>query len=220
MSRFFLAALAAATLISAAAAQTIGSGMSDRTRYDGPSYSTIGVRAGDAAACREACRGDLRCYAWNYRRALVSETTAQCELLSHVPTLIWDDEYISGEIGRSQPAPDPDEQVTPRTPSGSSGATPLPPAGAAPAEPIVWDRFTMSEGSEASGTAYSSWTYIGKGDGGLTRCATACAGDSKCQAFVVRSDPELAPRPQVMCELKQAPGALLRNPAATSGVKR
>ena len=53
----------------------------------------------------------------------------------------------------------------------------------------------MEQGIEAAGDAYATWTYVAKGDGGLTRCATACAGDDKCRAFVVRSDAELAPAP-------------------------
>lgn len=214
--RFLLAAALATGL---AGAETIGSGMADRTRYDGPSYNQVWVKAGDAAACRETCRGDLRCYAWNYRRATPGESTSQCELLAQVPTLVWDDNYISGEISRAQPAPDPDEQVTPRTPDGG-GAPPPPYAPGDESAESFWSRFSITYGSEASGEAYASWTYTGKGDGGITRCAKACVADTKCRSFVLRSDPEVAPKPQVMCELKATSGNLLRNPDAVSGLKR
>lgn len=212
-------AAAAVLLVTASQAETIGSGMADRTRYDGPGYSTIQVPAGDAAACREACRGDLRCYAWNYRRALPSESSSMCELLAQVPTLVWDDDYISGEISRAQPAPDPDEQVTPRTPDVGGSAPPPYAPGDESAEDF-WSRFSVTYGSEASGEAYSSWTYTGKGDGGITRCAKACVADTRCRTFVLRSDAEIAPKPQVMCELKASAGSLLRNPDAISGIKR
>ncbi len=218
--RLFKTFILAALLASPAAAQQIGSGMSDGTRYDGPSYSTIGVRAGDAAACREACRGDLRCYAWNYQRNLPGEAQARCELLPNEPTLVWDADFISGAIGRSSPAPDPDEQVIPRTPSGSSTPAPPPYQPGEPSAADFWGQFAMSEGSEAAGEAYASWTYIAKGDGGLTRCAKACDGDDRCRAFNVRSDATLAPRPNVICELKASPGNLLRNPDSVVGLKR
>jgi hypothetical protein len=214
--RFFLAAAMATGL---AQAETIGSGMADRTRYDGPSYNQVWVRPGDAAACRETCRGDLRCYAWNYRRALPGDATAQCDLLAEIPTLVWDDEYISGEISRAQPVPDADERVTPRTPDGA-GAPPPPYAPGDESAQSFWSRFNVTYGSEAAGEAYASWTYAGKGDGGVTRCAKACVADSNCSAFVLRSDAELAPKPEVMCELKAGAGSLLRNPDALSGVKR
>lgn len=216
ISRFIIAA---GLLAGAAQAETIGSGMADRTRYDGPGYGQIGVPAGDAASCREACRGDLRCYAWNYRRALPGEATSQCDLLSQVPTLVWDDDYISGEISRAQPAPDPDEQVIPRTPGGGPPAPPPYAPGDESAE-AFWGQYAMTYGSEASGPAYASWSYVGKGDGGITRCAKACAADDKCRVFVLRSDPEIAPKPEVLCELKTAAGSLLRNPDAATGAKR
>lgn len=203
----------AALLAAPAAAETIGSGMSDRTRYDGPAYKTIGVTAGDPVQCREACRGDLQCYAWNYQKQVDGEATSRCELLATVPTLVWDDGSISGEIARSQPAPDPDEVIGG---GGTPVKDPAPPGEGAG----FWDQFSMSEQSEASGAAYSSWTYQGKGDGGLTRCAKACAGDNKCRGFVVRSDADVAPKPMVLCELKASPGNLLRNPDATTGLKR
>lgn len=212
--RHILRMAALAALISGpASAEPISSGMADGTRYDGPAYSTIGVRAGDPVECREACRGDLQCYAWNYQKQIGGEATSRCELLATVPTLVWDDTSISGEIGRSQPAPDPDEVI-------GGGGTPVHQPPATGEGPGFWDQFAMSEESEAAGAAYSSWTYLGKGDGGLTRCAKACAGDRKCNGFVVRSDPETAPRPNVLCELKSAPGNLLRNPDATTGLKR
>jgi len=217
--RLLKIAFFAAALASPALAEQIGSGMSDGTRYDGPSYATVGVPAGDAAKCRETCRGDLRCYAWNYQRALPSESISRCELLQNEPTLVWDAESISGAIGRSSPAPDPDEQVIPRTPTAG---TPAPPP-YAPGEPSAqdfWAQFAMNESSEVSGESYASWTYLAKGDGGVTRCAKACDGDGKCRAFNVRSDATLAPRPNVMCELKSAPGAMLRNPDSLAGVKR
>lgn len=220
--RFWLsgAVLVAAAFAGLAGAEEIGSGMADRTRYDGPSYSTVSVRAGDAAACREACRGDVRCYAWNYRRALISETASQCELLDVVPTLVWDDDYISGEISRSQPRPDVDETVVPRTPDTSGTPAPPPYQTDGQSADDFWGQFAQQQGMEAAGAAYASWTYLGKGDGGITRCATACANDDTCRAFVLRSDADLAPKPQVMCELKSSPGELLRNPDAITGLKR
>ena len=220
--RLFKTFLFAAMLASPALAiEQIGSGMSDGTRYDGPSYATIGVRAGDAAACREACRGDVRCYAWNYQRALPGDAQSRCELLPSEPTLVWDADFISGAISRSSPAPDPDEQVIPRTPPASSGTPAAPPyQQGEPSADDFWNQFALNEGSEAAGEAYASWTYVAKGDGGLTRCAKACDGDARCRAFNVRSDATLAPRPNVICELKASPGALLRNPDSTAAVKR
>ncbi len=218
--RFLKTILIAAALCSPAMAEQIGSGMSDGTRYDGPPYSTVGVAAGDAAACREACRGDLRCYAWNYQRAQSGERQSRCELLPNEPTLVWDAEFISGAIGRSSPAPDPDEQVVPRTPNTSGTPAPPPYTPGEPSADAFWSQFTMNEGSEAAGEAYASWTYLAKGDGGITRCAKACAGDAKCRAFNLRSDPELAPKPNVICELKANPGSLLRNPDSTAATRR
>lgn len=217
--RFLKTLLIAAALCGGAMAEQIGSGMSDGTRYDGPSYSTVGVRAGDAAACREACRGDLRCYAWNYQRALPGEAQSRCELLPNEPTLVWDAEYISGAIGRSSPAPDPDEQVIPRTPNTAGPAAPPPYTPGEPSADAFWSQFTMREGSEIAGEAYASWTYLAKGDGGVTRCAKACAGDERCRAFNLRSDAEIAPRPNVICELKAAPGSILRNPDSLAATK-
>lgn len=217
MSRwtFGLAAAAALFTLSASAASPGDrSGMSPGTRYDGPYYSRIAVPADVPAACRDACRGDLRCYAWNYRQPAPGDTSSACELLGNVPELVWDDAHISGEVSRSQPAPDPDEVVVPRTPDGA------PPAGGDRSGEDFWAQYAMQDGSEASGSAYASWSYVAKGDGGLTRCATACAGDKSCRAFVVRSDAELAPKPNVMCELKSTPGSLLRNPDAVTGLKR
>lgn len=225
MSRsMFAAALAAAVLAGTALAgyvgnEVVGSGMSPGTRYDGAPYSSVQVPAGDPAACREACRGDLRCLAWNYRTPERGDRTSQCDLLDSVPTLVWDDYSISGEIGRSRPAPDPDETVVPRTPD-TSGNPPPPYDPAGQSADAFWGQYAMEQGAEAAGDAYATWTYVAKGDGGLTRCATACAGDDKCRAFVVRSDAELAPKPQVMCELKASPGKLLRNPDAVTGLKR
>lgn len=207
--RLLTLAAAAAFLVGLAPAETIGSGMSDGTRWDGPAYSTIGVRAGDPAQCRDACRNDLKCYSWNYERAQGGASSSRCELLDNEPKLVWDDNYISGTITRSQPAPDPDEVV-------GGGGTPVPQPPASGEGDTFWNQFEVSDGMEASGAAYAS----SKGDGGLTRCAKACAGVAKCAAFVVRSDPEVAPAPNVICELKSAPGNLLRNPEATSGVKR
>jgi len=218
--RLLKLAFIAAALAAPAGAETIGSGMSDGTRYDGPPYSTVGVRAGDAAACREACRGDIRCYAWNYQRALPGETQSRCELLPNEPTLVWDAEFISGAIGRSSPAPDPDEQVIPRTPDTSGTPAPPPYQPGEPSADGFWGQFTITEGSEVAGAAYASWNYVAKGDGGITRCAKACDGDDKCLAFNVRSDAEIAPRPNVICELKSAPGSLLRNPDSTAATKR
>ncbi len=218
--RLFKTLLVAVALATPAFAEQIGSGMSDGTRYDGPPYSTVGVRAGDVVACREACRGDLRCYAWNYQRALADESQSRCELLPNEPALVWDADFISGAIGRSSPAPDPDEQVIPRTPDTSGTPAPPPYAPGEPSAEAFWSQFTISQGSEANGEAYASWTYIAKGDGGVTRCAKACDGDDKCRAFNVRSDATLAPRPNVICELKAAPGRQLPNPESISGVKR
>lgn len=212
--------LLAAVLATPALAEQIGSGMSDGTRYDGPPYSTVGVPAGDAAACREACRGDVRCYAWNYQRALPGESKSRCELLPNEPTLVWDAEFISGAIGRSSPAPDPDEQVVPRTPDTSGTPAPPPYTPGEPSAADFWSQYALNEGSEAAGESYASWTYLAKGDGGITRCAKACAGDDKCRAFNVRSDATLAPKPNVICELKSAPGTLLRNPDSVAGLKR
>jgi hypothetical protein len=212
--------LIAAALAAPAMAEQISSGMSDGTRYDGPPYSTVGVRAGDVAACREACRGDVRCYAWNYQRAAAGETQSRCELLQSEPTLVWDADFISGAIGRSSPAPDPDEQVIPRTPDTSGTPAPPPYTPGEPSAADFWAQFAMSEGSEAAGEAYASWTYLAKGDGGVTRCAKACDGDDKCRAFNVRSDATLAPKPNVICELKASPGSLLRNPDSLAGLKR
>jgi hypothetical protein len=222
MSRWIvgLAAAALFALPASAADPNDRSGMSPGTRYDGPYYARVQVPAGNPAVCRDTCRGDLRCYAWNYAQPMGGATTSDCELLSNVPVLVWDDDYLSGEVSRSQPAPDPDETVVPRTPD-SSGTPPPPPY--VPGEQSAdefWRQFGMELESEASGEAYASWNYIAKGDGGVTRCATACAGDDKCRAFVVRSDPELAPKPQVMCELKATPGRMLRNPDAISGLKQ
>lgn len=218
MFRLSIGLAAAAALLTAsafAASPSDRSGMSPGTRYDGPYYSRLQVPQGVPAACRDTCRGDLRCYAWNY-----NERTSDCELLSSVPTLVWDDNHISGEVARSQPAPDPDEVVVPRTPDGSGAPPPPPPS--KPGEKSAsefWGQYDMEIDTEVSGSAYATWNYVGKGDGGVTRCATACAGDDKCRAFVVRSDAELAPKPQVMCELKSSPGQLLRNPGAMSGLK-
>lgn len=218
--RFLRTFIIATALAVPALAEQIGSGMSDGTRFDGPPYSTVGVPAGDAAACREACRGDLRCYAWNYQRALPGESQSRCELLPNEPVLVWDADFISGAISRSSPAPDADEQVIPRTPDTSGTPAPPPYQPGEPSAAEFWAQFAMNEGSEATGEAYASWTYLAKGDGGVTRCAKACAGDSKCRAFNVRSDATLAPRPNVMCELKAAPGSLLRNPDSLAGVKQ
>lgn len=217
MSRWFLGLAAAAALFTLpAGAATAGdrSGMSPGTRYDGPYYSRVQVQAGVPAACRDTCRGDLRCYAWNYRQPGAGEAVADCELLETVPTLVWDDQYITGEVARAQPAPDDDEVVIPRTPDGSGAGT-----GDTSGDDF-WAQYAIQNGAEASGSAYATWTYLGKGDGGVTRCATACAGDKKCGGFVVRSDAELAPKPQVMCELKTSPGQILRNPDAVTGLKR
>ncbi|BCW88622.1 hypothetical protein sos41_17630 [Alphaproteobacteria bacterium SO-S41] len=216
MSRLILGLAAVAALLTApalAANPNDRSGMSPGTRYDGPYYTLVQVPQGVPAACRDTCRGDLRCYAWNYK-----EATGDCELLSNVPTLVWDDTHISGEVARSQPAPDPDEVVTPRTPDGSTPPPPPYKPGEKSADEF-WGQYDMQLDSEASGAAYATWNYVGKGDGGVTRCATACAGDDKCRAFVVRSDADLAPKPQVMCELKSSPGRLLRNPDAMTGLK-
>ena len=60
MSRSMMAAaLAAAVLAGTALAayvgnETVGSGMSPGTRYDGAPYATVEVPAGDPAACRAA----------------------------------------------------------------------------------------------------------------------------------------------------------------------
>lgn len=200
--------------------EKITSGMAAGTRYDAPPYASLGVPAGRPDVCREACRGDLRCYAWDYRTARRGEASSQCELHASVPTLVWDDHFISGEIGRSQPAPDPDEQVAPRTPDTSGHPQKGPQDPTEPSGDAFWSQYMMHEGSEVSGAAYASWTYIAKGDGGITRCAKACAGDNRCRAFVVRSDATVAPKPNVMCELKGIPGNLLRNADAVSGLKR
>ncbi len=209
--------IAGVALAGAASAQDIGPGMSDTSRWVVDSYSEILVPSMDPAACLKACRGDLRCYAWNFRRDPSSPRTT-CELKPRPGPLVYDPDYISGQVYRSQPAPDPDEDVVPQTPPVGGAPPPYQPP--ADSDGDLWSRFAMLEGTETSGAAYASWSYKGKGDGGVTRCAKACAGDSKCAAFVVRSDRDVAPPPQVICELKRAAGTALPNPMSTSGIKR
>lgn len=217
-TRKMILTLAALILSTSAKGEVIGSGMSDRTRYDGAAYSVIGVAPGRPEQCREACRGDLRCVAWNYQRP--DGGASRCELLSNVPKLVWDDAFISGEIGRSQPRPDADERVVPRTPPAEGSPAPSPYAPGDSDGRAFWNQFDMQEGFELQGPAAWSSVYEAKGDAGLTRCATFCADSKECRGFVVRPDSVLAPPPLVLCEIKTAPGRLMRNPAAWSGVKR
>lgn len=206
---------AALIFAGAAAAAAPGSGMTDTALYEGTPYAQTGVPSGAPERCRETCRGDSRCAAWSFEKRSSGGTT-RCLLFDRPGALVYDPGFISGEVMRSAKGSDADPPgAAPSAWPGKPGAAEDPAAGV-----DFWDRFAMQPGEEAAGAPYASWSYEAKGDGGLTRCAKACAASGACAAFVVRSDPSIAPPPVVICDLKERAGTLLRNPDATTGVKR